>query len=414
MSDFLKMDPLAAVKWYANARGHFFGVDEIESLLAIGITDTDQLVEFGEGRVLDDLKNVPDMDPTPKNLRNLLLVGPDVMREDPDNVDDWAGLVGHPQVQSDPAETFGLFILAKRGPTFARQVLDLAERADKYLDIGDLDLTLPYSEIADMVENGITASTRKLWDEAGFDLADAIALLTSGLDLARITILKHHGVPRDQWATYVPIPMDWLDESYGRSGSRPRELPDGYDLDLLLTLAAKGWKRQRIEPGARRSNVYPNVWQVYVNDQIQTLTPEQIQRVMAAGMNSQTVTKYYMESRSGGGNNKAPMPLLPATKMTPDLDTLLGQWITLAEAGVRPSHLSEYRWAGCGSYQDILDAVAAGITTKRAKELREKHGRKTGYQVNDTKRIYTLTSLLTYHRGDEENDSSTTREDEKR
>lgn len=424
MNDFTKLTPFDAVAWYAENSDHHLDVDTLRTLLGHGITGTDEIVEIARTTALDDLEKVPGLKPTLANLRLLAQVGPDVMAQDPENVSDWLGLVDHPQVKDEGFEALGPFIASGRGPAFARQVLDLFERhPDQVHDAdGDYDLTRPYAELVDMVENNLKLVELNRWKADGFDLADAILLRAHGLDLERIAFLRERGVPRENWATYAAIPSDWFKERYGASAV---ELPDGVDVDLLLTMTVKGWGMKYFELGGRRGRggrhwVYP--WQVLGRLGAENLDREQIETLIEGGLTNLVASSYFVESRAGASadRHKTPPPLIVYSREAshelegPTTDSLIQWWIKLANAGVRPSHLSEYRWVGCTTYQQILDAKAAGITPKRAKELRELHGVKTGYQVSDAKRIASLATLLAYHQADEENNSAATRPDERK
>lgn len=420
MNDFTTLTPLDAVVWYVENSDRHLDVDALRTLLGYGITDTAAIIEVASTSALDDLEKVPGLEPTLANLRLLAQVGPDVLAKDPENVSDWQALLKHPQIDRGDFETLAPFIASGRGPTFARQMLDLFERnADKFPDADNYDLTRPYAELADMVDNDIKGHELDRWKAEGFELADVIALQNSDINLERVKIMRHHGVPREQWATYALIPFDWLSEH--RFNSEPGDLPEGIDLDLLLTMVAKGWGHKHIDVGGKRGRgrFHLRPWQVFAGDRdVTNLARHQVERMIAAGMTNGTASSYFAESRAGAGGDprKTPPPLLVHKRDVelPSLDEMIGWWIKLADAGIRPSHLSEYRWVGCTTYQQILDAKAAGITPKRAKELRDQHGVKTGYQVSDTKRIAAYATLLTYHQADEENNSAATRPDERR
>lgn len=419
MNDFTKLTPLAAVQWFEQHRTTLGVTDAaltIEKLLALGISDTDLILEFGRTAVLDDLDTVPGLEPTVDNLRLLLAVGPDVMRGDPDNAGEWQALAQkYSEPGEDPYDVLAAFLEAGRGPSYARQVLDLVERTNSdttnqkprgYWEVSDFDLTQPYALLADMAAGGFTEPERRAWAAAGFELADAIKLSGEGLSLDRIAILKHHGVPREEWTGYVRIPLDWIDNS--RSTFIPVNLPDGVTLDLLALLASNGWQRHRIVPPGRGTRHYPHVWQAYYAGQPVTLTEPQIGRLLAADLTSHTITNYYLEARKGAARSEykdEPGPLLNTVtgRIAPDtLDEFITEAILCAEAKVRPSHLSTYRWVGCKTLAECREAAKAGITEVRAKQLRSTYGRKVGWSGSTVRRIDTLKDLLEIDRKDRE------------
>jgi hypothetical protein len=407
------MTPLDAVKWYDKHRGYNLDADTIERFLKLHITDTDQMVELGKSGVLDDLEAAPGLDPTPDNLRKLAVVGPDVMLKDPENVDDWIAIAQHSESASDAAETIGAFMEAGRGPSFARQVLDLVERTNenwqsserrRLWSVNDLDISLPYTEIVDMIEAGLDAAERKQWAEAGFEMADAIKLRGEGLDLFRIGNLEKLGVARDDWARYVTIPENWF---------RYEDVPAGFTPHALVTLAEAGWQKSRIKPQGYHSHINLAPWEIYANGGTHALTIEQALRLYHAGLTNEDATKYFMESRVGDGDKSSPGALLPY-RSDLDVDALIGEWMNFRLAGVKPNHLSDYRWAGCTSYQQILDAAALGITGARAKALRNKYGRKTGGRRTDSLRIDRYDQLVQFHQQATEDEAGVTRLDDRR
>lgn len=419
MTNFLTMDPYAAVRWFDENRtklGLTEALDNLGKLIELKITDTELMLEFADSTVLDDLAAVPGLEPTVGNLRKLAVIGPDVMRTDPENVDEWISLATRfADEGDDPIDVLMPYLEAGRGTSFARQMLDLFERTkartgifNSHLDASDLDLTQPYATLADMVEAGVTEATRKQWAAAGFDLADLIKLTGEGLDLPKIAVLKHHGIPRERWTDYVRIPIDWLATSTSHGLNREtiaRDLPDGIGLDLLAELAAKGWQRHRIEVSSGRyGRFHPQVWEVYFADQTVALDAAQIRRLLDAKLTSHDVTGYYVEARTGAASQSQykdqPDPLLIKPPQIEQLDEFLTTVLNLAAAKVRKSHLATYRWVGCRTFEQILEAAAAGISETRAKQLRATYGRKVGWSGSKVRRIDTLQSLLEHDQED--------------
>jgi hypothetical protein len=70
--------------------------------------------------------------------------------------------------------------------------------------------------------------------------------------------------------------------------------------------------------------------------------------------------------------------------------------VELWVAGVKPQHLTDYRWAGCHTYQQILDAAREGITPKRVKYLRATHGKRPWGRPQ----IESFDALISVHRRD--------------
>jgi hypothetical protein len=60
----------------------------------------------------------------------------------------------------------------------------------------------------------------------------------------------------------------------------------------------------------------------------------------------------------------------------------VGQIAAMVEAGVKPSHITAYRSAGCRTIDDIVAAAKVGITHKYARDLTKRYGRKPSKHHN--------------------------------
>lgn len=387
MTDLTKMGPMEAIEWYAGSKLYF---DDVKTLVERGIVDTKMITAIlGSDLEIDELVAVPDLEPTDENLQLLITVGSEIMLNDRENAQDWAKLI----TDFDLAEDVAGFRTAGRSPSFARKVMELFERSgNRYTSLTDYDLTRPYAEIASRLESGLTMDSLRRWEGLGVDLEAALKYEADGITSWTAELLQgRYGIKRPDWLRYKDLPPGWL----GRGGSgtvSERPMPkDWASIDDLLDLYQRGytegmpWAAKM--PGDR---FYATM----------VFSLEQARLLADAGLTTEDIARMWAGGSTTGRRHVdgAPPQLLPhhtSSRQNLDDETITGL-IAVRAAGVRASHLQDYRWSGCHTLQDILKAVAAGINPARVKLLRAKYGYQKAW-ATDPKRIMDLDSLLRVH-----------------
>jgi hypothetical protein len=386
VTDLTKMSPLEAMEWYDGSRLDF---GEIKVLVGRGIVDTEAVTKILKSDLnIDDLVEVPDLEPTDENLRLLGTVGPEIMNNDRENAQDWAKLIEDYDLDEDVEE----FRTAGRSPSFARKVMELINRTgNRYTSLSDYDLTRPYIEIAARVESGLTATAMKTWESLGIDLPTALKYEADGLNADTAERLLHkHGIERKDWYTYKDMPSLWIGTSRGEASDRPMP-KDWATIDDLLDLYKRGYTEGMPWAAKLPSEKYYSSMK---------FTLEQARMLADAGMTSEEIARMWDAGSTSGRRTveNAPPQLLPySTGVNAALsDETIAELIAVRKAGVRASHLQDYRWSGCHTLSEILRAVAAGINPARVKMLRAKYGYQKRW-ATDPKRIMDFDGLLTVH-----------------
>jgi hypothetical protein len=380
------MGPMEAIEWYDGSKLDFW---EVKTLVERGIVDTKMITTILQSDLdIDELVAVPDLEPTDENLQLLVTVGSEIMLNDRENAQDWAKLTTDYDLDEDVA----VFRAAGRSPSFARKVLELFARQGKHpSSLADYDMTRPYAEIASRVESGLTMESLRRWEGLGVDLEAALKYEADGVTAWVAELLQaKYGIKRLDWLRYKDLPTGWLGRGSGTLIERP--MPEGWaSIDDLLDLYQRGYTKGMPWAAKMPSDRY------YAT---MTFSLDQARLLADAGLTTEDMARMWDGGSTTGRRHvdSAPPQLLPYntdSKQSLDDETIVGL-IAVRVAGVRASHLQDYRWSGCHTLPEILKAVAAGINPARVKLLRAKYGYQKRW-ATDPKRIMDLDSLLTAH-----------------
>lgn len=386
MTDLTKMGPMEAIEWYDGSKFDFW---DVKTLVERGIVDTKMITKILRSDLdIDQLVAVPDLEPTDENLELLVKVGSEIMLNDRENAQDWAKLIDDFDLDEDVV----VFREAGRSPSFARKVLDLFARQDRYMSsLADYDMTRSYAEIASRVESGLTMEALRRWEGLGVDLEAALKYEADGLTSWAAELLRaKYGIERLDWLRYKDLPVGWLGRGSGTVIERP--MPEGWaTIDDLLDLYQRGYTKGMPWAAKMPSDRY------YAT---MSFSLDQARLLANAGLTTEDMARMWDGGSTSGRRavDNAPPQLLPyntGNKQDLDHETIV-DLIAVRAAGVRASHLQDYRWSGCHSLKDILKAVAAGINPARVKLLRAKYGYQKRW-ATDPKRIMDLDGLLRVH-----------------
>lgn len=383
---FSKMSPIEAIEWFEDSGLNAW---EIRVLSERGIDDTDRITKVLKSDLdIEELVAVPDLEPTDANLALLATAGSEIMLNDRENAIEWAKLVTDFDLEADVA----IFRQAGRSPSFARKVLELFTQEDSYgaSDIGSYDMTRPYAEIADRRTGGLTSREMEIWEALGVDLSAALQYQADGLSAREAeALVKNWDVDRRDWMRYKDLPQAWLGKV--RDTFTDRKMPEGWaTLDELLDLYQRGYTE-----GTPWSAQLPD--QKYYAFMRVSLT--QARMLADAGMKAEMIARMWAAGTTSGRRTveNSPPRMLPYLTNNSDSlsDATMADMIAVYKAGVRASHLSDYRWGGCHTLQEILMAVADGINPARVKELRKRYGKQK--YTSTPQRISDFKALVAYH-----------------
>lgn len=338
------------------------------------------------------------------DLAKLALVGHRPYLEDRENVDDWlasATLVDQHQARwrgqhrsVDPRDMVAEALDAGRSPRVFHQLVERAVEAGVPPHLYGLSPDITPAVFSALAAGGVVSEEELAACRAvGLDIADMVTLAAAGVPLGAAVAAQRLGVPKAQWgALLAGMNPDWFPVSdMGTRGMDPLEEGavgrQGFTFDQLHQLVELGWGDvgrywlRNIHYGRGRGQIDWSCEQA-IDIAAHGLTPELLASY-AAGL--------IAHSKDGPGST----PLTGHRRF--HLDTDLPDVYRLAAAGVPPSRLDDYRFGGCRSVDDVLVAVAAGITGARAGQLRARHGRLID-RFDKRRHFGSLAELLEVHR----------------
>ena len=237
----------------------------------------------------------------------------------------------------------------------------------------------------------IRAGVRGDSDVDGYRLAGVggdgmIALASAGVSPGAAVAGVELGVPRDDWPevfagmdpSWFPIPdrfSRWEGWSPVTNGAMGRT--EG-TLDDLKRLRDLGWGDV---PAHELAGVYRAGKRAPLDARRAIMLAER-------GWRPQEYAAMVIEMTVGRHHSDTPPPLLHRGWHP---ETCVTTAIALRDAGVKPSDIKAYRYAGCRSVEDVVAAAAAGITGKIASQMCRVYGAVRG---SGNPRISSLEVLL--------------------
>lgn len=366
---------------------------------------------------------------TEAEYRDFLYVGGPCWVGDPENREEWVevgrradkhnlmmgrssryGPDGEHRNDLHPHEIVTTLYAADRGPSYARQMVDLATRHKAEIDAFGFSDEVTPAAYNDLLTSGIRNRTDLAGYRAvGLTFAEAIAFRHDDIPPAAVLMAKKEKRPRSTWREVLaPLPSDWFrdigrrmwsdDDAFDGKGELAYHLSSGgndrYTLDDLLYLAAHGWTGDHwLRPTGVRG-----LGMDEVAETARSLADHGITWNSLEGWTKALV------------QGKAPDPRWGGNTLPP----LLGHWGTrngrgeisvselrhvfaLADLGLKPSHIGAFRKAGCRTVDDIVEAAEAGVTAKIAEELTERYA-PTPKARHYSKRLPAGTLLQTYRK----------------
>lgn len=337
-------------------------------------------------------------------LETIALVGAAVWVEESENVEEWASVARRAldlaaaakeswPYRSDHrswlelpgAQLVDTFRRAGRGPTYAHAMLDAAARAKTAPDTFGYGAQITPAAFLALTSAGVnTADELERYLHCGVTLEEAISLAEQRVSADALVFAVSSDMPREQWVQLAGLPSAWFPSTadHGRGGIT------GYvDVQTMRYLVDNGWSNlsrydlSGLSYGSKRNT--------------KALSAEDLRTLAALG--SKDDVKGWMGALTSGkpGNDVNDAALPPLLYRVTDVSDVAPLISALQEVGLRPSHLGTYRTAGCRSVGDVLAAVAAGITPKRAKVLTDLAG--TSSVSWRPKRLASLAALRAAH-----------------
>jgi hypothetical protein len=341
------------------------------------------------------------------DLAKLALVGHRPYLEDRENVDDWlasATLIDQHQARwrgqhrsVDPRYIVAEALDAGRSPHVFHQLVERAVEAGVPPHLYGLSPDITPAVFSALAAGAVASGEELAACRAiGLGVADMVVLAAAKVPLGAAVAAQRLGVPRGQWeALLAGMNPSWF--PVDDMGSRPMDPLEqgavgrqGFTLDQLHQLVEHGWGDVDrywlcdVHYAGRRSGHVTWTCEQAVDIAAHGLTPDLLASY-AAGLTA--------HSKDGPGST----PLTGQRHRGFHLDTDLPDVYRLMAASVPPSRLDDYRFGGCRSVDDVLAAVAAGITGARAARLRARHGRLID-RFDKRRHFATVDELLEVHR----------------
>lgn len=396
MTDLFKMPGPAIIEWMYETGHPTAGVYAFASH---GITDTVVIdARIGMSEIVAALPD--DARIAAADLDMLELIGPRAWYEDPENRDDWAvaaQTLSELKASLDrrdptyrryndptPHEVLAALLDAGRGPTYVHRMVEIGERY--CVNAGVFGFEISPIQFSDLLEAGVrTAENLGDYQHTGLSLAEIVEFASEGIPAGAIMQAQIEGIHRSAWKeTLAGLPRSWFVHTqmglntkfaareYFINASDKRD----YTLADLRYLADRGWDDSApLYTWGLSSTLLP-------------LTPENSKYAANFGLTWRTVEDYGKALNTGktprSSSDTCVAPIIGGGggKAWGIRLEHVGQIAALVEAGVKPSHITAYRSAGCRTIDDIVTAAKAGITHKYAKDLTKRYGRKPSKHHN--------------------------------
>lgn len=348
--------------------------------------------------------------PWPTDRGDLITVastaGAHVATTDPDALPEWAQVAARLEHAQTQAATWGrsgathafrtaaipdlvtALATAGRGPGFAHQMVQAAIDAQLPPDTFGYGPEITPATFRELAAAGIrTASDLAGYTALGLDTADAMHLATEKVGPRAAGWATATGMPRAQWAgTLAGLPDHWF-PSPGDDGAGDL-ISRGFTVAELRFLLEHGWASLRahdLDHFLLRGKHTPH-----------GKHPREQVLQAAAAASREDLSRWFEALTSGKpGSDWRSTVLPPLMARWAGVTAVAEQVARLSAAGVKPSHLGRYRAAGARSVDDILTAVAAGITPARAKHLIEVAGQRADRY--SPLRLASMADLLAAH-----------------
>lgn len=438
MTDLRAMSATDLVDWLRRQTSD--GVDVLDLLLitAAGITDLDAVTRHREHltqartelcKLTDSGQQFIDPPLDVRDITGIVAVGHTVYRHDRDNLDAWLAMAAlirdvDPEIRDDwrprfkharhlswTDEATRLFIVglleAGRGPLYGRELIARAVETGTSPDTYGYSITP--GQFSDLAKVGIGGAELDRLAEHGIEREEAIELISKHIPAGAIVAAIETNVPREQWDSLLPgMNPDWfpLHESYAedhrynpiKSGILSQHsamyAEAGWTWEHLRRLVDAGWgtvssiRLREVRYGhGRGGGTLVITADIAVHIAETGIRYDEFARWLGA-LSERSRTEYSPEHVK-----KALLYVGPKR-----LDEIMAAILALRAAKVAPSSITDYRWAGCTSVEQILQAAEAGINGPRVKHLRAAYGERK-YR-HDPKYLRDLAALLDVHQRD--------------
>jgi hypothetical protein len=358
-----------------------------------------------------------------RDLLILPLVGAPIYAQDRDNVDEWAAVArrwdgarkdfeSHWVSTIKPRKVTTRFLAASHGPSYARKVVESA--IQHKISPFAYGFDLAPAEWESLASSGVTdIEALRGYRVAGCTLSEAARFAADGVAPGAAIVAQRQGIPMTEWVDRLAgIPAEWVPygsdpEEFGTSRKQDGDpikdgpLGKGHTLADLKSYADADWKIGRYQwtgqgiwfGGGRRSG-----------DRIY-LTPELCRILAANDLTPQDLGRWSGAVTTTSQGSRRESHYVPSlTGAYRWSEELLGDILRLHEAGVKPSHVNDWRYSGARNVDDVLTGVAAGITGPRLAYLRKTYG-ETRSSYDRTPRL-TLKELLDAHETDKQREAA--------
>lgn len=433
MPDLLKMQPLDIVRWLYD-RKH--DAPDVWALASRGITDTftiDRWIsvvldEVYGTRFVHVVADLPDDSKlTPGDLPTLAAIGAKAWADDNDNATAWAIVAERISALNDklnaehgrglrprgrhPHDLISKLLDANRGPVYANKFLAIADRNLAELDAYGFGISP--AEYEDLVTAGVVSGAVEAYQHLGLSYSDIARYASESITPAMLMQAQAEGVNRADWEkTLAGLPPAWFETTDGQwhrdpdwrgwfehgafiKRNRYIHRPDArFTLADLRFLVEHGWTDRNTLGGPAGGHLGAIV-----------KTVETTREIAAHGLTWEDLDIWAKELTVGkapeysGDHTRA--PLVGHRRGGRVGEAELPGIYKMVAAGVKPSHLSTYRKAGCTSIEHVLLVIARGIDVPTMKRLLETHGRQPS-RHHSTRVFDSLTELLTAHAKDQE------------
>lgn len=437
MADIEEMTATEQLDWLGRIdQSRRPGIDVLLVLRASGLTQTDWIESHPNqiekaGRELSALtrNGTRPVEPplSARDVGKIIDLGHSVYEHDRDNVEQWCRLVEkivavdeeirtqawqprfrHTWRWTDEAtkQFIAELLDAGRGPLYGRELV--ARAAETGVSPDSYGYSITPSMFSDLAKAGVGGVELDRLAENGIDRDEAIDLISAGIPAGAVVAAISQAIPRERWRALLPgMHPNWF-PLFDASVHDPLDpVEHGILSRKQVSFKEQGWTwghlRRLVDAGWNDVGTYSLRSVSYGHGRAGRslgLDADTAVRIAEAGIGyaefARWLGAFAERSRTSYVPEHVNKPLFYIGRSY--LDEIIAAILAMKAAKVSPSNITDYRWVGCASVDDILMAATAGINGPRVKYLRGRYGQQR--YGHDPKHLANVGELLSVHEKD--------------